>query len=385
MKRVIMSAFAAALILCLSGCARMLERDYTYVEKHYEQYVEEPDSSVLVVKNYIGLKSALLYLIEEHAEYGVIRAYDYSGEVSNDFTEVCLSVKQSTPLGAYAVDYISHEKVSIVSYTELHIYITYRRTAEQIKSITSLSADTLSEEVGNALREYNEYLVYQLSYFTNDEQYVRSLIEKLADDLYFPMRPVFKITLYPESGVQRIIEIEVEYPGGRELFIERAEQLESVRADIISALDPGDNADKQYLQILTKLNQRADYDYETQERLMSESFEAGYESGAYGALFDGAAVSQGYAEAFYQLCAQAGLPCIIVSGTRAEQSWYWNMVELEAGWYHVDAASADIEGSSERLFMSDEEMAYYCQWSRSAYYESGTRQNTYETGMPDGE
>lgn len=371
MKRILPLLCALLLLIGGSGCGQMLDRSYTYIEEHYEQPIETGDSSSLVVKNYIGLKNAVLYLLEQGEEYGVIRAYDYSGDVSADLTEVCLSVKQSTPLGAYAVDYTSHEKINIVAYTELHIYITYRRTQEQIRNIIDSNLDELPDRIGLLMLDCGEYAAYSLSYFTNDVPYVMSIIDGFYAEQYYPVSPRFEVTLYPESGVARIIEVTVEYDGGRAVFLARSDQLEGLRAELLAGLPTQGSTMEKYIYLAEAVRSRAEYDYDTQDKLNTDGFVGGYEAGAYGALVGGLAVSRGYAEAFSQLCGEAGLSCMIVSGVRDDEPWYWNLVELEDGWYHVDTAGDDISGESARVFRSDDEQAQFCQWTRSQYPESG--------------
>ncbi len=59
---------------------------------------------------------------------------------------------------------------------------------------------------------------------------------------------------------------------------------------------------------------------------------------AYGAVSEGKAVCQGFAQLYYRLAKAAGLDCRIVTGTRAGENHAWNIVKLDGKWYHVDAA-----------------------------------------------
>lgn len=68
---------------------------------------------------------------------------------------------------------------------------------------------------------------------------------------------------------------------------------------------------------------------------------------AYGALVEGKAVCEGYAKAFQYLCYQAGLPCMMVTGsslnpsTGNPESHAWNMVQIDGAYYHVDVTWDD--------------------------------------------
>ena len=60
---------------------------------------------------------------------------------------------------------------------------------------------------------------------------------------------------------------------------------------------------------------------------------------AYGAVSEGKAVCQGFAQLYYRLAKAAGLDCRIVTGTRAGENHAWNIIKIGEYWYHVDAAS----------------------------------------------
>ncbi len=60
---------------------------------------------------------------------------------------------------------------------------------------------------------------------------------------------------------------------------------------------------------------------------------------AYGALVNGSAVCQGYALAYKLLLGRAGVPCVFVLSDSMNHAW--NMVQIDGGWYHVDATWDD--------------------------------------------
>ncbi|MGI5971827.1 MAG: transglutaminase domain-containing protein [Oscillospiraceae bacterium] len=375
MKRCVWALLSICLLAAFSGCESILERDYASVEKHEEPYVEEDSSSAVVVSNYNGLKAALLYYIGEGLDNGVVRVYTYDGDVSSDLVDACLEIRQDTPLGAWAVDYISHEKANFVSYTEFHIYFTYRRTAGQIKALVSTNLDGLPQAVRESLEAYEDFAAFKLAYFTKDESYVQSILNSLVYELDYPVRPEFKVALYPESGVARIVEVETVFPGGREQFIERAGVTAETVAGLTAGLE-GSEAEK-YRALFDALLNRAAFDYAGWEKMLAGEYTVGYDSGAFGALVAGSATSRGFAEAYLSLCRACGLNCSIIKGTRSGADWYWNMVKLDDAFYHIDASSAAVAGGTGFFLVTDAEMETVCQWNRtqteaaeSAYFVS---------------
>lgn len=62
---------------------------------------------------------------------------------------------------------------------------------------------------------------------------------------------------------------------------------------------------------------------------------------AYGALVNGKAVCQGYAQALKLLFSSAGIPSLYVSGTADGGPHAWNMARVGGHWYYVDATFDD--------------------------------------------
>lgn len=61
---------------------------------------------------------------------------------------------------------------------------------------------------------------------------------------------------------------------------------------------------------------------------------------AYGALLEGRAVCQGYAQLAYKMLTEAGVKCYIITGKanngKETQSHAWNMVKIGKKWYYID-------------------------------------------------
>ena len=74
---------------------------------------------------------------------------------------------------------------------------------------------------------------------------------------------------------------------------------------------------------------------------------------AYGALLEGRAVCQGYAQLAYKMLTEAGLKCYFISGkanngTRTEDH-AWNLVKVGKKWYYLDVTWDDPVGSGDTL------------------------------------
>lgn len=341
----------------LAGCASMLDRDYVSVEPHDQFSDTRTDSSALRAENYQGLVNAILYLVSQGAEEGVVRLYNYTRDVDTDLSSACLEVAKKDPLGAYAVDYIKYDFSRIISYYEANVQITYRRTAAQIKSVVSVTGSSaIKGELREALTKFSPEVVLRVSYLAEDENYIVGLVRQAYYDtpgVAFGL-PDAQVTLYPDSGTQRIVEILLTYPEDVDELRQKRNELAAAAETCAAALDR--NSENMPGEIYTYLHTHIRYQTDENSALGT----------AYAALVGGKANSEGIALAFQLLCDFTGAESVVVSGTQTGEPHFWNLVKTDNGWLHVDAAWSD------GLLLSDDAMtnAGYV-WNTEDYPASG--------------
>lgn len=324
--RKIMCAVMAALMLLSTGCASMLNRDYSSVAPHSATPTAEGDSNTIRVENYQELVNALIYLVNQGEESGSIR---YSGEEA-DFKklmdEACLEVKQEDPLGNYAVDYIKYSVTSIVGSYEADVQITYRRTREQVASIVDATgAAAIRSELSRALSSFSSEVVLRISYFEEDENYIHQLVRQayLSNPSTALDFPEAEVAMYPESGQQRIVEVTLTYHQPLQTLESRRNSLSREAERICQPLTE-----------LTGIREKLDGITTALQSMGAYSAQGG--STAYDALLGGGGDSQGVALAFSLLCHQVGITCSVVDGQKDGQSHFWNVVQTATGYRHVD-------------------------------------------------
>ncbi len=327
-------ALCLAGCLALSGCNSMLVREFVSVEPHKENITAAEDPSTLQAQNYQELLSAILYLVTQHVESGVIRLSNYPGDVSADLTAACLEAVQEDPLGAYSVDYIKHDVNRILSYYEARLTLSYQRTAEEVGKIVSVTGSgAIKDELRETLSRFATDTTLRISYFAEDESYIHHLVALAyysVPQAAFGL-PDVTMSLYPESGIQRIVELKLTYPLEEEELLQKQEAL---MARVEELLPKGMPA-----------TAREVYD------LLVEQVELTREDGfstAYAALMEGKADAQGLALAYQLLCDQAGLPCTVVLGNEESQQKFWNIVTTDQGSRHVDCSQPDRFGLTDR-------------------------------------
>ena len=114
--------------------------------------------------------------------------------------------------------------------------------------------------------------------------------------------------------------------------------VEKIREKVDSFVPDGETMYEKLLSIHDYVTSSTTYMSDTEGALFCYS--------AYGALVDGKAVCEGYAEAFKLLCDRNGIDCVLVRGnavtSSGEAAHLWNYVRMDDGkWYAVDATWND--------------------------------------------
>lgn len=338
-----LAALGLTALMLLSGCSAMLEREYQSVEPHVRLSVAEDDSNAVWAETYSELQSAILAQVKAGQEVGVIRLKNWKGDVEEQLTQACDEISHSDPLGAYAVDRIQHSFARMVSYYEATITIDYRRSAEQIAAVTTVTGSgAIRAELLDALDGFVPETVFQINYFdeTQDADYIRDLIR----EAYYEQpaaalgMPEAQVNLYPDEGSRRVVEVLLTYPEDAKTLQGERVQLEDAATDLVEPYRTG-LADRVLASVLfSALREHAGAD------------EAAGAT-AYHALVEGAADSEGMALAYKELCDLTELPCQVAEGDLGGVHHFWTIVTLEEGSFHVDASRED------GILLTDAQMA----------------------------
>lgn len=335
-------ALLTAAALTLTGCSSLLEHEYIHITPHNAAPTAEGDPSTLRADSYQELVNALIYLVDKGSEKGTVRLYIDKEDITADLEAACLEVAKEDPLGAYAVEYITYSISSVVAYTEATVNITYRRTKEQVDSIVRATGITaIRSELASAMSGFKPECVLRISYFDRDEAFIQELAKQAYYNVpaYALGMPELQVTLYPGSGQQRIVEILLTYP------LER-EELEQRQATLSQQLD-------QLAQSLATASGDARFVSAAKAVFSSGRYRSDGGSTAYDLLNDGAADSEGFALTMAALCQRLNLSCRVVWGTQNGTPHFWNLVQTQNGWRHVDLTASSGESFP---FYTDQQM-----------------------------
>lgn len=345
-------------LLCfLCGCSAQLIKEYSSVTPHEEEYEVDQYSDALTAENYLGLKNAILSFVETGTDFGVVRIYTYDGNIVSDIANAVYEISSNDPLGSYAIEYMTYDYTHIISYYELYLYITYRISVDEIDSIIHCSN---SAEVENVLEEAllnrTTYMAIRIPNFQEFDP--ADVLHRLF--LSHPelgiCEPLCAYRFYPDSGIQRILEISVEFPYDPLEMQSRKATLEETALELIKRIDMY-KSDKLRMQALYRwyIN-NVSYIGEG-SRLFGSAFNA---------LVNQYGSSLGMALSVQLLCDHINIPCLIVEGTYEKDPWYWNMVYFDSYWHHFDIAQAIEQEHIKFTAFSDDEMETY-DWDENLY------------------
>jgi len=362
-------------LLLFSGCKKLTDRAYSYTAEHTQDYIEDSGGQYLTVENYQGLRSAIMHYITTMSPKGAIRISGYNGNIADDVSEACLDITRNDPIGAFCVDYISHDFSRIVSYYEVDFTFAYCRTPEEVASVIHVySPEQAKEELTQAYRQRKK-TVY-LRCYNYDEW--GEVLESFFSTAYYELpeyalgMPRVSTAIYPDNGTQRIIEYDLTYSDETEVLLRQAEKMTAKADALISRLHlfyvPDDDASVvQCLKTLCEwMGDNVAYDIASEEKVSVDgNYVKGLAFTPYGALIDNCATSEGFALTVKLVCDRLNIPCLIVQGIRNGMAGNWNIVKIGSFYYQLDSCSF---ATGENTFLvSDDTLNEEYRWMLSEY------------------
>lgn len=306
-------ALCVAAALCLSGCGELLERSYSASTPHADKPTVAEDPSILRVEDYRQLISAVLYFVTQGEEQGVIQLHNYAGPVEADLAAACAEVATQDPLGAYCVERIEHTCTRVVSYYQATLSIRYRRTREQVDAIVSVTgAGAIRDSLEQAMADFAPEVVLRVGYYSESEPSIAQLLRRAYLDAPGTAlgQPQAQVEIYPDSGLERVVEIALTYPHSSTVLRRRAREVEQTLDDLdLPRVSPGSAADTA-LACVQAVTANATYDPQA-------------DATVYAAVVEGRTNDEGMALACALLCRRQGLDCDVVEGTTPDGPRLW--------------------------------------------------------------
>jgi len=379
----VVAVAAAAAVVASSGCAALLE-DYLLEETPRVLSPSErlPEETTVEISNYGELKEEIMGLIMKHEGQGRMLVYTYDGDITMDVAKARREIMYEDPVGSYAVSEIAGTATRIVTYSEVEVKITYKRTKQQVESIVNIGTDrSLLGAILRVLLDCEEEAVFRTS-----QQFAESTILVAVRDLYYKnprgvvMMPVTGVGIFPRyGGSESIYELKFGYPEQASIMLYYKTNLLSFVGNN-ARLASGETDGEILLSLAENLIEVCSFNVNT-ARSMSVHGAQNLAVTAYGALVNGRATGEGFAMAYKALCDELMFDCSVVLGRLDGMVHAWNIVALQGDYYHVDVAMGDLNGIETAFLKTDEDFMERYTWDMDNTVEcNGTL--TYEDIVP---
>lgn len=346
--------FWCAILLCLllAGC-NWVEGNFHSATLHQE-HIQNGDISDVNAANYQELCTALENMIAVGQEKAIVYVTEYDPDrVSTGIRNAVRNTLQSYPLAAYAVEDIQYELGTSGGKSAIALEITYIHNRAEIQRIQKTAdMEQAKEAIFTALTECDSGLVLWT------ENYVQLDFDQLVQDYsqtwpqYIMETPQLVANIYPETGSSRILELKFSYENSREDLRSMGSYVNSIFKAAGLYVSSEDTDVVKLNQLYGFLMERFDYQLDTSI------------TPAYSLLRHGVGNSKAFATVFAAMCRQAGLECLVVTGTCNGEPRYWNIVLDGEQYYHVDLLKSAELGKLQKL--TDGAMGGYV-WDYSAY------------------
>lgn len=367
-KRIIAVMISVSLLAALSGCGSLFKKEYLSVSEYKDDTQSLASSNTTQVSDFTGLKAAIIAMVSGHKAEGRLRFTEYDGTIQDDLSQALLEAKSENALASFAVDYMSYDLSRIVTYYEAVVYITYKRTQSEIDDIRYITGKAeLTDAIEPVLEDMASYVALRLTSATVTEEEVISAVNSAytQNPASCVVPPSVTVRIHPESGLQRIIELDFEY-GWKTSELEKMRS--TMNGEIQEIIKNATNVkDAEYaLNLYKQLAESCTYDPTGSVRSDS-GLDSGLGSSAYGALIEYCADSRGFAAAYSALCRAAGIECVVVDGTLDNEGHSWNIIRIEGNYFHVDATAYYSLGTEHSFMQSDEQFKEGYVWDTGKY------------------
>ncbi len=367
-KRIISVLVVVSLLTALSGCNSMFKKEYLSVSEYKDETQNLSSSDTTQISTFTELKAAIIAMVSGHKAEGRLRFTAYDGTIQDDLSRALLEAKNENALASFAVDYMSYDLSRIVTYYEAVVYITYKKTQSEIDDIRYITGKAeLADAIEPVLEEMSSYVALRLTSATVTEEDVISAVNfaYTQNPAGCVVPPSVTVSIHPQSGLQRIIELDFEYGWKTSELEKMRSALNAKTQEIVRSATNVKDAEYAY-NLFKQLALSCTYDPTGTVRSGAE-LDSGLGASAYGALLEYCADSRGFAAAYSALCRAAGIECLVVDGTMDNEAHSWNIIRIEGNYYHVDAAAYYSQGAERSFMQSDEQFKERYVWDLEKY------------------
>lgn len=358
------SVIAVTVLLCLllTGCSSWMDGHYASVEPYMEQSHKGEDG-IPSVGNRGGIRAELTDMVESATESRTILIENMELTLFEENVQKEIQyILVNNPVAAYAVEGIEYEIGVIGGVSAAVVTIQYNHNRVEIQRIRQVKemADATGL-ISAALDELEPRIV--LTVLNYRETDFVQLVEDYA--LQQPDRvmeiPQVTADVYPERGLIRIIELNFTYQNSRESLKAMKRYVEPRFASAALYVSGEEEQSVKFARLYAFLMETTQYTVETSI------------TPSYSLLRHSVGDSKAFATVYAAMCRRAGLDCQVITGTKAGDPWFWNIICEDGVYYHVDLLRSSAAGTYQKL--ADWEMDGYV-WDYAAYPQCGITEET---------
>lgn len=350
-----MSWLLCLILACfmLWGCQMGIDGSYHSVKPHVQSGTPQVPQNA-EAKTYLELRDIMKNLVETGTQTGVIFVDSMTVQDAESYMQMAVRyITQVHALGSYAVDEVTYELGTNSGRQAVAVNISYIHGRTEILRLQEVAdMDGVMEMIYQSLEQIDSGVVMLVHNY--EKRDIPQLIQNYVDQNPKTCMeiPQVTVTSYPATGQERILQISFSYQTDRDMLRNMQELVRSVFSSAELYVRGDAEAWEKYAQLYSFLMER--YDYTIQTSITP----------SYSLLRHGVGDSKAFATVYSFMCRQADLDCTVVSGTRAGEPWYWNVILYEGEYYYVDLLLCSSAGDfTPKTF---HEMTGYV-WDYSAY------------------
>lgn len=325
-----------ALILCLllTGCGWM-DGSYVHISDH-EEHIDTNLDQNITVSSYTELEDVLSQMVQSGTSEALIYLSEYAQNMAeNGMYVVSRRLTTKNPIGAYAVENVEYEIGASSGRPAIAVSIHYRRSPMEIQQIHPVKDMEKAKEVlGEALQNVEAGLVMMIQ-----EYEAADFIQMAADYAYKHPQTIMEIPHVTQavygSSEARVVELNFTYRSSRDALKLMQQQVGPVFEAAKLYVSTDASTLQKYSQLYSFLMERFT-SYRIQPSITP----------AYSLLHHGVGDSRAFAIVYEAMCHSVGLSCSTINGTRGEEPWTWNLIQLDGKYCHVDL----LDSNEDRTF-----------------------------------
>lgn len=358
MKRKLTLLLAVCLSWMLCGCDFWMDGSYYSIQPHQDDHSQNLLESA-TASSYDELQAVLIDMIEGGQVSSVVYMPGFqSAQLTSYMRRAITYIKNSHPIGAYAVDDIQYDIGTNSGRPALAVDISYIHNRSEILRIRNAADMTVAGGmIEDALDSCEAGIVIRTAAY--DDVDFALLVQDYAEEHPDTCMETPQVTamVYPQTGSDRVIELSFTYQTNRDALRNMQAYVEPVFEAAVLNVKGEETQSAKFSLMYAFLMERSDYQLETSI------------TPAYSLLRHGVGDGKAFATVYAAMCRRAGLDCQVVTGTRGGNPWVWNIICEDGIYYHIDLLNSSNDGKLQKL--TEESMQNYV-WDYSSYPSSGS-------------